>query len=155
MTSTLLCRQFDFNQLLITKGIEDLSHEDSLRGPQAAGNCVNWVLGHLLLTRSHLESLLGVDPLLSGERWGVYEAGHEDLDRTRALNLEELRQVAADSLSHLQASIQSSEPRMNDAIGPRGRSIADTIGTFVSHEAYHAGQIHLIRRTIGKPGVFR
>ncbi|MBI5060230.1 DinB family protein [candidate division KSB1 bacterium] len=155
MSATLLCKQFDFNQLLITRGIADLSNSDSLRGPQPAGNCINWVLGHILLTRSQLELMLGAQPLLSGPRWECYESGQDDLDRQCAIGLEELEQVTAESLSHMQDVIRASEPRMGEAIGTRGRNIAETIGTFVSHEAYHAGQIHLIRRTIGKAGVFK
>jgi hypothetical protein len=155
MTANLLRGQFEFNQLLIEKGLEDLTHAESVHGPAPAGNCINWVLGHILLTRSRLEQLLGGTPLLSGGRWEPYAAGHDDLDRSRALPFDELARITVESLPHLQAVIAGCESRMSEPIGNRGRNIAETIGTFVSHEAYHAGQIHLIRRTLGKPGVFK
>jgi hypothetical protein len=35
-----------------------------------------------------------------------------------------------------------------------GGTVADRAGSFACHEAYHAGQIGLLRRLLGKPGLF-
>src|SRR5262249_44395986 len=50
-----------------------LTHEESLVQPVPAGNCLNWVLGHLVATRSHLLRGLGDEPLWDDDDWRRYD----------------------------------------------------------------------------------
>jgi uncharacterized damage-inducible protein DinB len=47
-------------------------------------------------------------------------------------------------------STQTLATRAND-----GRTLAEVLGFFQFHEAYHTGQIALVRRIVGHPGVIK
>jgi hypothetical protein len=36
-----------------------VTHEDSMRQPVAGGNCLNWVVGHIMAGRSNVLAMLG------------------------------------------------------------------------------------------------
>jgi len=63
MTADGLKRLFELNHYAIGVNARDLSHEESLMGPGPAGNCANWVLGHIVANRGAILSLVGEQPV--------------------------------------------------------------------------------------------
>lgn len=151
--ASLLIHQFEFNQLLITRGLDDVSHAESLVFPKLEGNCINWIVGHIITSRSNLEAMLGASSYWSRKQCEPY-IPNKPFDSEHALLLGELKSATVDSLSHLIGTLKSFELQTSDFSDSSGRAKAEEIATFVCHEAYHAGQIHMIRRTLGKPGLF-
>ena len=55
-------------QRVVRLNVEGISHEDSLIQPQPAGNCLNWVIGHLVVAYQLVLPLLEQEPMISEER---------------------------------------------------------------------------------------
>ncbi|HEY3295615.1 MAG TPA: DinB family protein [bacterium] len=157
MTSQNLLNQFRFNQMILVRTLADISQEDSLCPPAAQGNCINYLLGHLIATRSFLLRDLGAAPVW-GEGLAVYDRNPKDFP-AGAKPLSELNGLLQESLETVTATLHSFEPRLGESAKqfphlPEGGTFTDRIGSFICHEAYHVGQIGLARRALGKPGLF-
>ena len=48
---------------IIQRQIKDITHEQSLIQPPFRGNCMNWVLGHMVMSRQRILIMTG-QPLL-------------------------------------------------------------------------------------------
>lgn len=156
MTGALLARQFELNHRVTHRNIQDVTHEESLVPPAPAGNCLNWVLGHVLATRNLVLASLGEPPVLDAAKAAPYERGATPpLPVEDALRLEEI--VAA--LDCSQTTIASKMPALEDGAlaqifsgpPPLGTtSLGERLATLSFHEAYHVGQCGLLRRLLGK-----
>lgn len=121
-----------------------VSREDALRVPGEQGNTINWMIGHILAYRSRLLESLGAEPLWDSpevRRYAGEDGGRWTDDR--ALPLERLRADLATSQERLSARL----------FPPLEGSVANDLPFFHFHEAYHVGQIGLVRRCLGLPGV--
>ena len=67
----LLINLFEINLHVVRRQTEGLSHEDSLIQPPFRGNCLNWVLGHIVATRNQIMTLLESQPSGTRNRSGV------------------------------------------------------------------------------------
>jgi uncharacterized damage-inducible protein DinB len=159
MTADDLISQFNFNQHTLLKSLGDVTHEESLQSPQPAGNCLNWVLGHLIATRAYLIATHGGEPLLSEEECKPYLQEPGSYSKASAKSLDELERLLSESFERVNETLKQTEPTMNNPAEGKsfirdGETVGDRIGYYVCHEAYHCGQIGLLRRLLGKPGVF-
>src|SRR2546428_71976 len=55
----VLRHQARVTQRVMRLNVEGISHEESLIQPQPAGNCLNWVIGHLVFAYELIFPLLG------------------------------------------------------------------------------------------------
>ena len=60
----------DYNVLLAQ--LEGLTHEDSLLQVPFRGNCLNWVLGHILTYRATMLEIVGLEPFEGAESYERY-----------------------------------------------------------------------------------
>lgn len=150
---------FGINYDVLKRNLAGVTHEESLIQPEGGGNCLNWVLGHIVATRDNAMRLLHQEPVWSKEIAGVYERGSEPLrDGSNARPLEKMVSDLELSQNRLVAGLATvSEPELS-APAP-DKSIAETVGEtlFVLqfHEAYHAGQTGLLRRMAGHEGAIK
>ena len=63
MSAQPLVEQLGYNQGVLKINLEGLSQEDSLIAPSRGGNCINWVVGHVVTARNSMLKLLGKDPI--------------------------------------------------------------------------------------------
>jgi uncharacterized damage-inducible protein DinB len=159
MLARALVNQLSVIHFTVHKNLAGITHEESLVAPLGGGNCINWVLGHVVYSRSGIARALGQQPLVARERTAIYERGAAALDaRSDAVPLEELVQLydayQADLVPSLAGSDEATLAR--EVPGLFKRDVLEPLGVFLSslvfHEAYHVGQLGLIRRAIGKPG---
>ena len=73
-----LAEAFARNVSLIKLQADGLTHEDSLLQPSLQGNCLNWVIGHILVNRDRVLEVLGEPPLVGAEG-ALYKRGSETL----------------------------------------------------------------------------
>jgi uncharacterized damage-inducible protein DinB len=138
--------------------LEGISHEESLVQPESGGNCLNWVLGHMIATRNRILQLVGEAPVWPREQAVLY-SGREGSNWTRssAAHLNSLKADLARSQQQLIAALE----RMSDSdlAAPTrdggGAPLGEVLGFFHFHESYHGGQVALLRRLVGKPGVIK
>ena len=161
-TADALTLQFGWSHRLVTLNCEGLSTQDSLLQPEPSGNCLNWVLGHIIASRQLLLPALGGEPTWSEaltERYGRHSA--PVLDASEAVPFEELLSHLTATWEALQVGLASLERADLDAPAPFSTAGRDneTLGSLVTgfafHEAYHAGQVSPLRRRAGREAAFR
>lgn len=159
MDTSGLLQYLKFSDLVVNKNCEEITHEESLVHPQSHGHSFNWVLGHMVRTRNEILELIGRRPLYSKSKFDVYTP--KGFVPEKALNVEELHNSFNAIQKELKDGIQSmSGETLNQPASlipgkDSGDTIGSVLGTVLWHEAYHAGQLGIIRRVVGKPGVIK
>lgn len=156
MQPAFLSRLFELSYGALFRNLEGVTHEESLREPQPAGNCLNWVLGHIMASRNRVLPLLGVPAMWPTEQSFLY-SGREEAhwSRARALPLESIETDLARSQQQLLSALDNMTGSSLAALTESGQSLGDVLGFLHFHEAYHGGQIALLRRLAGRAGAIR
>jgi uncharacterized damage-inducible protein DinB len=152
----LLSKLFEMNYEALFRNLEGVTHEDSLVQPVPAGNTINWLLGHILATRNRLHPLLGLQEAWSPELAYRY-SGRDGAGWTPGVAVD-LRTIEGDLARSQQQVMGAFDAMSSQALATRandGRTLAEVLGFFHFHEAYHGGQIALVRRIVGHPGVIK
>lgn len=144
-----IANTFQSNHWVGKRLLEGVTQEDSLLQPPYPGNCINWILGHLVGNRNTALTLLekpnhwsdaeleryatGSDPVIegSGQR---FEVLLEDFDRTQ---IEIEAALEESSPEFLRQSIETKQGKV-----PRWKRLSG----LAWHETYHIGQLELLRQ---------
>ena len=162
MNGSDLARMYEVSYAAINRNLEDLSNDDSLLRPQPSGNSLNWVLGHIVVSRGTALKLVGNRPVLEGDQAKPYQRGGHPDGTERYLDLATLRGMLSDAQQELipalslmteQQLAHDVPPELNKP--PLTGSIGNALARLHFHESYHAGQIGLLRRIAGKEGAIR
>ncbi|MFQ6115044.1 MAG: DinB family protein [bacterium] len=155
MNLQLLAQLFGFNDYCIKKNTEGLTHADSLVQPHPDGNCLNWVVGHIVATRNLILSLLGESAIWSDEEAESYKRGSKPIqDGDAARSLEK---ILAD-FNRSQELIINALKRMKEtdlATKIDEETLGQKLAGLYFHETYHIGQTGLLRRLAGKKGAIK
>ena len=161
MGPELLADQFGFNHSVVKINTRDLTHEDSLVTAAGGGNCINWVLGHVVSSRNGVLKVLGRDPIWDDERAAPYVRGTEPITAVNALPLEEILADYRSSQQTILHALGELTDRDLEARSPIAyfKGDQETVGSvlagFVFHEAYHVGQTGTLRHLAGKGGAIK
>lgn len=138
---------------------DGITQQDSLVQPRPAGNCMNWVVGHLLSVYDAILPILGQEPVLGKESLARYARGSAPLrDPTEALEFEHLLSSWDTACDRVDAGLTSLTSTVLDASAPMSPSknpnetVRSLLATVFFHQAYHAGQMGMLRRIAGKGG---
>ena len=162
MNATDLVKMYELSYGAINRNLDGVSHAESLVAPQPSGNCLNWVLGHMILSRGLLLTLSGGTPVLAGSQAEPYKRGSACGAVDGLLDLATLRGLLADSQQQLIPGLaaMSDEALARAVPEPHNRppltgSIVEAFTRLHYHESYHNGQIGLLRKIAGKDGAIR
>lgn len=162
MTGTDLARMYELSYGAIKRNLEDLTHAESVVTPSNGGNCLNWVLGHIVLTRNTILRLAGGTAPSIGEDLAVYRRGSTPCGADGYLDLATLRGYLDDSQQLILPALAAmSEKAIASPVPeplnkpPLNGSVGEALGRLSFHEAYHTGQLGLLRRLAGKEGAIR
>jgi uncharacterized damage-inducible protein DinB len=154
MNAESLQHMFGLNHYVIGVNARDLSHQESLAEPQPGGNCANWVLGHIVATRGAVLSLVGEQPVWDAATTDRYKRGSKPITPQTAKPMPEILEALDRSQERLVAGL--SRLKSEDLAKPAGdETVGKQLATLQFHEAYHAGQLGLLRRIAGKPGAIK
>jgi len=152
MIGEVLVKLYKLNFMVIEENLADMTHEESLHQPPQAGNCLNWVMGHIVANRNLVMALVGDAPLLGEEETGPYNRGSAPLtDGRMSLPLEKLLDLFRESQEKLVKRLQEMSEEELMAPVENGTRL-EQLALLQFHEAYHAGQLGILRRLGGKPG---
>jgi len=155
MNTEALKTLFDLNHRVIGVNARDLSHEESLREPHPGGNCANWVLGHIVYTRGAALNLVGESPVWSGPEAERYKRGSAPIhDGDHATPYPQLLEALDRSQERLMAGLDRLDDASLGSVAEDG-TLANQLAILQFHEAYHAGQLGVLRRIAGKEGAIR
>jgi uncharacterized damage-inducible protein DinB len=133
---------YNLNHGVIHTNLKGISQEESIKPSGDGGTSINWILGHLILTRDSIFQILGVDKMFPENLKPIYSRGTKNVTAENAEKLETLLQLLDKTQEVLKSEIEMSldeEKRKNVAF-------------FGFHESYHAGQLGIMRRVVGKEG---
>ena len=141
-------------QDLMLKQLDGLSHADSLLQPQPAGNCMNWVIGHLVVNLADILTTLGGELPADLPNLEHYGFGSEPIlcEETGVLQLP----VLLEAYAGLDTRITERLDQMTDADfdekidffqGPNRRGYVAFFYFF--HHSYHIGQLEQLRNLAG------
>lgn len=142
------------NHNVIQMQLKDITHEESLIQPPYRGNCLNWVVGHILGIRDGYLGLLGLPGQLSEAEEKMYGYGSEPLtDSAQASPLDSLVQRLDTSLGILideLGCLSPAELEREARIWKGPMPLSEALSHMQWHEAYHAGQLEQLRQLAGK-----
>ena len=152
MSLQSLKKLYEVNARALQMNLKDITHEESLVQPGGGGNCLNWVVGHIVANRNHILSLLGEPPIWGEEDYERYKRGSAPIREGGAA-----RPFAGivDDFVRSQERVRAGLERITEAklAEPAGQeTVGDTLAFLQFHEAYHVGQAGLLRRLAGKAG---
>jgi len=153
---SFLGKLFELNYGALFRNLEGLTHEESLVEPRPGGNSINWVLGHITASRNRILPLLGQAQVWSREQMVLYSGRDEaGWSAERALHLDVIKTDLARSQQMLMRALDDVTDASLAVPTESGQPLRDALGFSHFHESYHGGQIALLRRLLGHPGVIK
>jgi uncharacterized damage-inducible protein DinB len=147
---------------VVRRNAEGLTQEDSLNQPQPGGNCLNWVVGHLLCIYDTVLPALGQEPVLGTSALKRYERGSAELHEAgEAIPLADLMVAWDETAKRVEAGLGTLTSDRMDGPAPFSPSknpketVRSLLTTVFFHQAYHSGQTGLLRRIAGKEGAIK
>jgi uncharacterized damage-inducible protein DinB len=153
----LIRHQTHITHQVIRLNIADVTQEESLIQPPA-GNCLNWVLGHILATYCSALALVGQEPVMDKETLKRYDRGAPPLqDPAEALDIKDLTTALDEAVQRFETGLSNLTPEALDRPAPSpsknpNETVRSLLSTIAFHQAYHAGQLGVLRRISGKEG---
>ena len=156
----VLRQQARMAHVVLRMNTEGVTHQESLMQPQPAGNCMNFVVGHLMSVYDQALPLVGQQPVLGVEALGRYMRGSPPLrDPAEAMDFGELLAAWDTASERFDAGLASLTPEVldrpmpgPDSNGELTETTRSLLAIILFHQTYHAGQAGVLRRIIGKPG---
>ncbi len=139
----------NYNVLLAQ--LDGLSHEDSLLQVPFRGNCLNWVMGHIITYRATMLEIAGVELFDGAEAYKRYGHGSEPItDGSDAIGLETMLADLAISQRRLAFGLpEMTETELNHQPEGDERTIGQRLAFLCWHESYHTGQTEYLRQLAG------
>ncbi|MEZ4769190.1 MAG: DinB family protein [Caldilineales bacterium] len=148
-----IANTFGANLWIIRRQADGLTHADSLLQPTFRANCLNWVLGHIVVGRNRALKLLELEQVWGDDERLVYETGSTPLlDEANAVPLERLLALLDLAQDRLAEKLNtSSDAVLREQVHFRGRdqTLGEALAGLAWHETYHTGQTELLRQLSG------
>jgi hypothetical protein len=147
----ILAEQFGTTHWVITHQVKGLSQADSLLQPAPRGNCLNWVVGHVLESRNRIHALLGLEPAWESGLAERYARGSAPItgEDEGVQPLEDMMKALEGSQTLLMDALGKLGPADLDTADENGRTLSQKLGFLLFHEAYHSGQMEFLRQLSG------
>jgi uncharacterized damage-inducible protein DinB len=145
---------YQFAHTALERNLSGMTDDDAVTPMQPAGNCANWLVGHLLWTRDMVHGLLGLPGAWPSELGpnDLYRRGATEFLPDRAVSLTRLREAMSRSQEILMPAISKvSASKLEERVTDTS-TVGERLAFLGFHEGYHVGQIGLVRRLLGKPG---
>ena len=147
-----LVRELKLNYGVIQAQTSGLSHEDSLLQLPFRGNCLNWVLGHLVDNRAAMLRIAGIEPLWDNTEYAARYGRESDpiIDSAQALPLEEMMASLTKAQDHLVSRLKRMTADNLETV-PTGdeQDVGAQLAFLSWHETYHTGQTEYLRQLAG------
>ena len=142
--------QFEMGQYHLREMVKEMSHEELVRPPVPGGNYPLWSLGHIAFSEAsglypHLRR--EPNPLESWE--ALFGQGGTPVAGGQGCPGKE--RVCQDLLAFLEAQTEEDLDKPTEVDHPWYNTAGKMLGSLALHQAFHAGQIALARKALGKP----
>lgn len=148
-------------EFIVRTNAAGIDEADALVAPHDGGNCANWILGHLVSTYDQVLPLLGQESVLPEDTVRRYARGSEPITPEEATPFPGLLEAWNEATRRIQAGLAAlpasrlTEPVRNSPSGNPDETIQTLLCAVMGHQAYHGGQLAVLRRMIGMAGAIR
>lgn len=154
VTMEYLAQRFAANIQIMEAQAEGLTHADSLLQMPFRANCLNWVLGHLLISRLTIMRLLDLEDAypIARDELALYARESEPItaDGEGVFKMEQLFEF----LNNTQEKITERLLQLTDedltTPDEKGTTLGQRLLFYYFHDTYHTGQTELHRQLAGK-----
>lgn len=156
MDSKHFIQLLKINHYCIEVNCKDISHKDSIIEPAPGVNSLNWIMGHIILSRNSIFKLLNKPSIWPANHDEPYKRGSslnqnadnfldfnqlvQDFDKTQNLLKKYLGEL----------TLEDFEKPVNEK-----ETLAQSLGFLQFHESYHVGQTGILRKLLGKEGAIK
>ena len=152
---TYLADSFLRNVRVLKMQTDNLSHEQSLLQLPFRGNCLNWIVGHILTNRNNVFKLLGAADMIEDVDVSQYQRDSDPItpDSDEVIRLEELLAMLdryQENLEKVLSNMPDSEfERKLAFFGNTEMTVGEWLLFFYFHDTYHIGQSEILRQAAG------
>jgi hypothetical protein len=148
---------FSYTFTLVHAQLQQMTHAQSLLAPPWGGNCINWLVGHLISSRMRALTVLNRSAFWSDAQRSPYRSGSPPLTPTTVgvLPLAQLQHdfrhsqiLLLDGLAHCQVE------DLGQRSGYQDTTIGESLAYYHFHEAHHVGQIVYLAPFVGVAAVW-
>jgi uncharacterized damage-inducible protein DinB len=155
ITKEQLAEGYALNLRLVKMHTAGLSHADSLILSPYNINCMNWVVGHIAVSRDSVMRLMGAETLLSETETLRYKTDSDPVteDGPDILHLDQLLEVLIAGQSRIDAAMDrltNTDLAQEIQVGERMVTLGTRLHSFYFHDTYHTGQTELLRQIAGR-----
>jgi uncharacterized damage-inducible protein DinB len=135
---------------------EGITHEQSLVQLPFRGNCMNWIVGHLVTNRNNVLKLLEASDRIEDIDVSQYQRESEPItaESPQIIPLEKLLEMLDTSQEHLEQLLedmtQEEFERKVAFFGNTEMTVSEWLLFFYFHDTYHTGQTEILRQAAGK-----
>ena len=145
---------FNRNLRIIQMQTDGLTHADTLLQPPSRGNCMNWVLGHIMGNRDSILKILDEKPLLAEKEKEKYSRESDPITQEDpdVVPLERFLELLNKSQEMIEKAFEKMEPEDFEkevGSGERTTKLGKRLHFYYFHETYHCGQIEFLRQLAG------
>ena len=151
ITAENFIAMFARNQAVLKELTDGLTHADSLVQPPVPGNCINWVIGHIAIYRNNrILKILGQPLVLDENLFSRYGRDSAPVtgDAPDVVKLDVFLNAIDLAQERLSAGLRSISPEQAQAMHAMGAfnlSAAEWMLFLLRHEAYHVGNLEVLR----------
>lgn len=140
---------YETNSGLIKRLTEDITHKESLLQLPFPANCLNWVLGHIIVGRNTALGLLSAPHIWGEDILSRYRSGSEPItDGAIARQLSDLLSDLDDSQRQISAALAQCTREELEKVAETDRGakpVWQHLAGLHWHETYHVGQLEIFR----------
>jgi hypothetical protein len=149
-----LIQKFQLTSYIIHRQAEGITNTESVIQPPVRGNCMNWILGHIVDERDYVIDLLKAERVFDDAARELYRRDSSPVTNlAEGLPFDQLMTKFDLSQERIEAGLQSITTERLAEMGTAG-SLNDQVGALIAyihwHESYHTGQFELLRQFAGK-----
>jgi hypothetical protein len=143
-------RDFERNRRIVHQMADGLDHGQSLLQPPA-GNCFNWVLGHIIVHRYKVINACGGVTVLGEDTTARYQNESEPItaDGDDVVAFSTLLDLLDESQDHLGEAVAAANLTEMQSVGDREVPVWKRVHFWYFHDTYHVGQTELLRGLAG------
>ena len=153
---------FRLTDLTLHANLEGVTQAESLAHPGPAGNCLNWVVGHMTCIQNKVLPLVGQAPVVDAASLDRYDRGSAPMvDPAEARDVHELLGIWDQAAARWDAGLAAlpvdalGQPAPFSPSGDPDETVGSLLATLLFHQGYHAGQTGVLRRVAGHEGAIK
>src|SRR5690606_27352538 len=149
----LLAIHFGRSAKLLLTNLEGITHQQSLWTPSPHVNSINWLVGHIVASRSGFTHAIGFTAVWDESTRSRYGFGSAPIteDHEGVLPLERLIAdfTAAQNIADAGLRVQNAETLSGSSPSPRFQTRSEYLLYKQFHETHHIGQVLALREQLG------